>query len=249
MKNIFKILSILSIIVFSLNNTQAQTSKYNGGSLNGSEFNFPPLRVVMDSVLKRSAMVIFRNYNVQAKEAKLATESIHWSKNIGVQADTRYGNLSNFAASENGLANTASFTTARQFNYSVGLFIKFPLFDAINRKNQIKLAKSEVEAAKSMAAFEKEQIRQTVIVRYQDLIFKHKLLQIKSRSLGDVRVNRQMVEKEFRNGIVPLSEYVKITNITADMEAAYEKAISDLITAKKLLEDMAGFVFGLTLKN
>ena len=58
-----------------------------------------------------------------------------------------------------------------------------------------------------------------------------------------------MVEKEFRNGIVPLSEYVKITNITADMEAAYEKAISDLITAKKILEDMAGFVFGLTLKN
>ena len=249
MKNIFKILSILSIIIFCLNNTQAQTSKYNGGSLNSSEFKFPLLRVVMDSVLKRSAMVKFQNYNVQAKEAKLSTESIHWSKNIGVQADTRYGNLSNFATSENGLANTVALTTARQFNYSAGLFIKFPLFDAINRKNQIKLAKSEVEAAKSMAVFEKEQIRQTVIVRYQDLIFKHKLLQIKSRSLGDVRVNRQMVEKEFRNGIVPLSEYVKINNITADIEAAYEKAMSEFIIAKQLLEDMAGFEFNLIYLN
>ena len=247
MKNIFKILSILSIIVFSLNNTQAQTSKYNGGSLNGSEFNFPPLRVVIDSVLKRSAMVNFRNYNVQAKEAKLATESIHWSKNIGVQADTRYGNLSNFATSENGLANTAALTTARQFNYSAGLFIKFPLFDAINRKNQIKLAKSEVNAAKSMAESQKEGIRQRVIVLYQDLILKQKILQIKSRSLGDARVNMQMVEKEFRNGIVPISEYVKISGMTTGMEVAYETAISEFITAKKLLEDMAGFVFGLTL--
>ena len=249
MKNIFKILSILSIIVFSLNNTQAQTSKYSGGSLNGSEFNFPPLRVVIDSVLKRSAMVSFRNYNVQAKEAKLATESIHWSKNIGVQADTRYGNLSNFATSENGLANTAALTTARQFNYSAGLFIKFPLFDAINRKNQIKLAKSEVNAARNMIEFEKEQIRQNVIVRYQNLILKQKILQIRSRSLGDAKVNMQMVEKEFRNGIVPVAEYVRINGMTTNMEAAYETAMSEFITAKKLLEDMAGFVFGLTHLN
>jgi outer membrane protein TolC len=245
MNKIFYVLSILSLIVISFNTIQGQTSELDDSSLSSSEFKFPTLRVVMDSVLKRSAMVNFRNYNIESKEATLATERIHWSRNIGVQADTRYGNLSNFATSEDGLNNTAALTTARQFNYSVGLFVRFPLFDAINRKNQIKLAESEVEAAKSMADFEKEQIRQTVIIRYQDLIFKHKLLQIKSRNLGDGRVNRQMVEKEFRNGIVPLSEYVRITNLTADMEAAYEKAMSEFIIAKQLLEDMAGFVFSL----
>tara|TARA_B110000116_G_scaffold136182_1_gene118145 strand:+ start:182 stop:931 length:750 start_codon:yes stop_codon:yes gene_type:complete len=249
MNKLFYILSILSLSAVSFNTIQGQTSEISNSSLNGSEFKFPLLKVVMDSVLKRSAMVNFRNYNIQSKKATLATERIHWSRNIGFQADTRYGNLSNFATSEDGTSNTAALTTAKQFNYSVGLFLKFPLFDAINRKNQIELAESEVEAAKSMVQLEKEQIRQTVIMRYQDLILKQKLLRIRSRMLGDGRVNKQMVEKEFRNGVVPLSEYVRINGMTIDMEAAYEKAMSEFIIAKQLLEDMAGFVFGLTDLN
>tara|TARA_B110000240_G_C13412736_1_gene415907 strand:+ start:177 stop:926 length:750 start_codon:yes stop_codon:yes gene_type:complete len=249
MNKLFNILLILSLSAISFNTIQGQTSELDDISLSGSEFKFPPLQVVIDSVLKRSSTVSFRKFNVQSKEATLATERIHWSRNIGFQADTRFGNLSNFATSEDGLSNTAALTTARQFNYSVGLFLKFPLFDAINRKNQIKLAESEVEAAKSMAEFEKEQIRQTVIKLYQDLILKQKLLKISSISLGNGRVNKQMVEKEFRNGVVPLSEYVRINGITTSIERNYEIAMSEFIISKQLLEDMAGFVFGLTLLN
>ena len=127
MKNIFKILSILSIIVFSLNNIQAQTYKYNDALLNGREFNFPSLRVVIDSVLKRSAMVNFRTNNITSKESTLASERIHWSRYLGISANTRYGNLSNFTTNEDGLSITEALTTGKQFNYSVGFFLKFPL--------------------------------------------------------------------------------------------------------------------------
>jgi hypothetical protein len=37
--------------------------------------------------------------------------------------------------------------------------------------------------------------------------------------------------------------------MTTNMEAAYEIATSEFITVKKMLEDMAGFVFGLTDLN
>jgi len=249
MSKLFYILSILSLSVISFNSIQAQTLESGNSSLNGSEFKFPPLEVVIDSVLKRSAMVNFRNQHIGVKESTLASERIYWSRNLGIQADTRYGNLSNFATSEDGISNTAALTTAKQFNYSVGFYLKIPIFDVINRKNQIKLAKLEVDEAKSMAEFQKEEIRQTVIRMYQDLVLKQKLLQIRSRRLGDGRVNMQMVEKEFRNGIVPLSEYVRIVGMTENMEADYAKAMSEFITAKLLLEDMAGFVFGLTQIN
>jgi outer membrane protein TolC len=249
MSKLFYILSILSLSVISFNSIQAQTLESGNSSLNGSEFKFPPLEVVIDSVLKRSAMVNFRNQHIGVKESTLASERIYWSRNLGIQADTRYGNLSNFATSEDGISNTAALTTAKQFNYSVGFYLKIPIFDVINRKNQIKLAKLEVDEAKSMAEFQKEEIRQTVIRMYQDLVLKQKLLQIRSRRLGDGRVNMQMVEKEFRNGIVPLSEYVRIVGMTENMEADYAKAMSEFITAKLLLEDMAGFVFGLTHIN
>jgi outer membrane protein TolC len=245
MYRLFKITSILVLIVLTYNNVQGQTSDSTGTN----EFNFPPLNTVIDSVIKRSAMVNFRTNNIEAKEAVLASERLHWSRNLGIAADSRYGNLNNFSSNEDGEALSQVLTTTKQFNYSVGFFLKFPLFDGINRKNQIKLAESEVEAAKSMVQFENEQLRKIVITLYQDLLLKQKLLQIRSESLGDGRVNMQMVEKEFRNGVVPLSEYVRINSTTTDMEAAYETALSEFITTKKMLEDMAGFVFNLKRSN
>jgi hypothetical protein len=51
-----------------------------------------------------------------------------------------------------------------------------------------------------------------------------------------------MVEKEFRNGVVPISEYVRITTITAEAEVAFESVMSEFIIAKKTTED-TGLVF------
>jgi hypothetical protein len=48
---------------------------------------------------------------------------------------------------------------------------------------------------------------------------------------------------------VQISEYVRITGMVSNLEADYEQAKSEFITAKQLLEDMAGFVFGLTNSN
>jgi hypothetical protein len=76
---------------------------------------------------------------------------------------------------------------------------------------------------------------------YQDLILKQKVLKIKSKVLGDGRVNMQMVEKNFATE-VPVAEYVRITSIASNVEVDYEFYKSEFITAKKLLEDMAGFL-------
>jgi hypothetical protein len=53
----------------------------------------------------------------------------------------------------------------------------------------------------------------------------------------------EMVDKEFRNGITTVSEYVRISDITSRIESDYEQAKSDFFLAKKLLEDLAGFTF------
>jgi hypothetical protein len=52
---------------------------------------------------------------------------------------------------------------------------------------------------------------------YQDLILKQKILKI-NPTLGDNKI-MQMVEKEFRNGVVPISEYVRITTTAAEVES------------------------------
>jgi hypothetical protein len=84
-----------------------------------------------------------------------------------------------------------------------------------------------------MLQSQEDEIRQKVIKMYHDIILKQKILKINSKALGD-KVNMQMVEKEFRNGVVPISEYVRITTITAEAEVAFESVMSEFIIAKKL---------------
>ncbi len=257
MHKILYMLSFLSLSVISFGTIQAQTIDSDNSSLiesdsitlNSGEFKFPLLEVVIDSVLKKSAMMSYRNQRIEVKESDLKSSRRDWTKNFGISADTRYGTFNNFLTNSTEINSSSSSSYSKQLNYTVGLFLKIPVFDIINRKNTIKLARLEVEEAKSMAEFQKEEIRQAVIVMYQDLILKQKLLQIRSRRLGDGKVNLEMVEKEFRNGVIEISDYVTICELVSKMESEYETAMTEFFTAKQLLEDMSGFVFSLTRSN
>lgn len=248
MKLTLKFIFLLYLNTFCINCALAQTSPSESASINKNEFNIPPLNVIIDSVIKRNGMVRFRKQHVEVQASKLKSESIYWTRNFGLQADTRYGTFDNTSLSADGGTSAATYlnTSTKQFNYGVGLYLKFPIFDFLNRKNQVKLAKMELEESKSMVQFQEDEIRQTTIKLYQDLILKQKLLQIKSESLGNGRVNIQMVEKEFRNGLVPIAEYVRISSMSSNMESDYESAKSEYLVAKQILEDMAGFVFNVT---
>jgi len=211
-----------------------------------SKINIPPLNVIIDSVLKNNAMLKFRKQGIGVKESTLESEKIYWTRNLGIQAETRYGTLNSFSTSADGNSTAAFATTATQFNYSAGIYLKFPVFDFLNRKKQITLARLEIEQAMSIEQSLKDEIRQNVIKLYHDLLLKQRILQIRSESLGSGRVNMQMAEKEFRNGVIQVTEYARISGITSNLEADYEFAKSEFIIAKSILEDMAGFNFGIT---
>jgi outer membrane protein TolC len=239
MKKLLKTIFILTITVFSFTVAKAQSNTIE----NADDISLPPLQVVIDSVLTRNGMRKFRNQEIRVKESKLASERIYWTKNINFAAESSYGNLNNLSTNADRTGNTSALTNTTQYNYGAGLSVRFPIFDLINRKNQINLAKYEVAGAKDMLQSLEDEIRQEVIKMYHDIILKQKILKIKSKALGDNEVNMQMVEKEFRNGVVPISEYVRFTSITAESEVAYESVMSEFIIAKKLLEDMTGLVF------
>jgi len=250
MKLLLQFIFLFYLNTIGIDCALAQTSVSEASLLSKQEINLPPLKVIIDSVLKRNGMVRFRKQHLAVQASKIRSESIYWTRNLGIQADSRYGTFDNTSLSATG-GNSATFlnTNTKQWNYGVGFYLKFPIFDLLNRKNQLTLAKMELEESKSMVQFQEDEVRQTTIKLYQDLVLKQKLLQIKSESLGNGRVNIQMVEKEFRNGLVPVAEYVRISSMTSNMESDYVLAQSDYLVAKQVLEDMAGFVFSVTASN
>ncbi|MBS1510972.1 MAG: TolC family protein [Bacteroidetes bacterium] len=206
--------------------------------------DFPPLNVIMDSAVKHNAMVAYRNTEVDVKTANLESQRTYWLRNLGVQADSRYGTFDNLSSSAVvGQSTTLLSSTNRQLNYGVGVYIKLPLYDVLNRKTQIKQARAEMDGAIDLAQSQTNEVRQMVIKLYEELLLKQKLAYIKSQNLGSAMVNKEMVEKQFHNGIIPVAEYVRLTDMTARIQTEYEIARSEFVQAKKMLEEVAGFSF------
>lgn len=222
---------------------QAQSADSTTVTRRDSVVIFPPLNDLIDSAIKHHPGIRYREYEVKVKESNLTSQQNNWTRNMGVQADSRYGTFDNFSANDNGQSTTLLNTTNKQFNYGFGVYMKLPIYDLLNRKNQLKQAKNEVEMARSLGEVQETEIRQMVIKQYQDALLRQRLIRIKAQNLGNARVNMEMVEKEFRNGIIPVSEYARISDIVYRAETDYELAKTEFITAKLLLEEIVGFKF------
>lgn len=212
------------------------------------ETMLPPLETIIDSAIANNPFVRFREMDIKVNEHKLQTDKIVWTKDLGVQTDIRYGTFNNFSTNTaEGQTPATLASLSSQFNYGVGAYLKFPLYDFVNRKNQINQSKAEIEKAISMAEVQRNEVRQLVIRQYNDVILKQRLLRNKSKYIETARVNMLMAEKEFQNGVIPLGEYTRISDIASRAESELESAKSDFTTAYMILEELVGIKFKLKI--
>ena len=200
----------------------------------------PKLEVLIDSALANNGMLGYRKDEIEVKKANLKMKKRNWTRNFGIQGDTRYGTFDNFSSNVSGPNTIQLSSTTVQTNFGVGFYLKIPVFDIYNRRSDIKQAKAEISQAKNMVKFQEDEIKETVIRYYEDLILKQKLLKIRSTNLSDAKVNLEMAQKEYTNGQIPLYEYIRISDITSGIETEFEKSKAALMTAKKLLENLTG---------
>jgi outer membrane protein TolC len=236
-----KLYILLPLLLF-FQNSNSQVIQ-NDSIAKSTEIIIPPLETILDSAIRKNPSVKFRILDIVAKNAVLRSEKNYWLRNLGLQADTRYGTYDNFALSNNTQSTTILNSTSRQMNYGVGLYLKFPFVDIVDRRNQIIRASAEVEQAKSMVEIQETELTQLIIRLYEDLILKQRLLNIQSLAIGNARVNMEMIETEFRNGIITITEYVRVSDIVTRVESDYEKAKTDFASAKMVMEEIAGFSF------
>jgi len=206
----------------------------------------PSLEVLIDSAIAANPQIIFSDQQLMITELKLRSKRIEWTRNIGLQANVGYGNLFNYATSSTGSIDPIPVaSSSSQTQYTTAFYINLPFSTIADRRNQLRLAKSEVIQAESMILSGKNEIRQLVITQYNNLILKQRLLSIKAKNLETIKMNMQMGEKEFLNGVIPLSEYTNLSSSVADSEAGYENARMEFLTAYMMLEEIVGIRFNL----
>lgn len=240
MKPTLKILIALFTLLLVNYSVYAQDSIVDVNQTESFKLLIPELEVLIDSALANNGMLGYRKDEIEVKKANLKSKRRNWTRNFGIQADTRYGNFNNFSNNVSG-SNTVTLSSATtQTNYGVGLYLKIPVFDVFNRKSEIKQAKTEISQAENLVKFQEDEIKEIVIRYYEDLLLKESLLEIQATNLSDAKVNMEMAKKEFTNGQIEIYEYIRISDITAGVATEFEKAKSNLLLAKKLLENYTG---------
>ena len=240
---------ILNIIIFLLclyllnSKVEAQNFDILKDDL---ETILPPLETIIDSAIANSPYVKFRDLQIDINKRKLQSDKNTWARDFGIQTDVRYGTFDNFSTNTaEGQIPSLISTRRIQTNYGFGAYIKVPFFNFINRKNQINLAKAEVEQAENFSQFQRDELRLSVIKQYNELIVKHRLLKIKSKYAETSKINMQMVEQEFTNGIISVSEYSRISEIVTRTEIDFENSRMEFLTAYMILEEITGIRFNL----
>jgi outer membrane protein TolC len=204
----------------------------------------PPLETIIDSAITNNPLVRFREMDIKVNEHKLRTDQVVWTKDLGIQTDVRYGTFNNFSTNTSeGQSPSTLASLSSQLNYGFGAYLKVPIYDIINRKNQINQSKAEIEKAISMAEAQRNDVRQLIIRQYNEVILKQRLLKNKLRYIETARINMQMTEKEFLNGVIPTGEYTRISEIISRAESDLENSRVDFITAFMMLEELAGCKF------
>lgn len=207
----------------------------------------PPLETIIDSAIARNPYVKYRDLQIVVNEHKLKANRSEWTRDIGIQTDVRYGTFDNFATNVVEGQNPALTSTRNtQANYGVGAYIRIPFYDFINRKNQINLSKAEVGQAQSYSSIQRNELRQQVIKQYNELIIKQRILKIKSRYATTAKINMEMAEKQFLNGVISIAEYSSISEIVSRSESDFESSKMDFRTAYMILVEIVGMNFNLT---
>lgn len=227
----------------------AQQSKEFDLLKDNIEAILPPLETIIDSAIARNPYVKFRDLQITLNRQKLSTSRVEWTRDVGFQTDMRYGTFNNFATNVAGGQQPAlSSSQSSEFNYGVGGYIRIPLYDFVNRRHQVKYAKAEIEQAQNYSQVQRNELRQLVIKQYNEVLVKHRLLKIKSKYTETAKINMEMAEKQFLNGVINISEYSTITEIVARGEADFESSKMEFRTAYMLLEEIVGVKFNLTNK-
>lgn len=241
------ILFLFFLIQFSLPvSVQGQKGKPFDQLKDDISDKLPPLSVLIDSAIANNANVRFKDLQLTINEYKLKSKSIEWTRNFGLQANTGYGNLYNYSSTTTGSIDPVPSATSRsQAQYNFSAYFSLPFFTFADRKNQIKIAKTEIEQAKSMALMQRDEIKQQTILLYNDLILKQRLFRIKVKNLETAKVNSEMVEKQFLNGIIPLTEYTRMLGDVSRLETDFETSRMEFLSAYMILEVIAGMEFNL----
>lgn len=205
----------------------------------------PTLQALIDSAIRYSPLVKLHNANISLNKRKILTEKRDWTSNFGMDANIRYGSVDNVVLSQTSTETADLISTSIHTRYSTGLYVKLPLFDFVNRSNEIAIAKLEFEQAFQQKEQQIIELKKSIIAQYNDLLLKQKLLRLYNSNKETSELQLEMAENQFKNGRIELSDLARIHESHTKAITSFEIIKTEFIIAYYHLEEMTGINFNI----
>lgn len=227
----------------------AQTDDMNDIGLASELFikKIPGMEALIDSTCKNSPILLSQQANIDINELRLKISKTAWIKNINIESSYQYGMFGNILLNpdaEDPLANSV-LSTNKQTRYSTGVSLKLPISEIISRKHEIRIGQEMVDQTRFEKEKLSEELRKLVIIQYNDLLLKHKILLISNNNLQSQNLQLNMTEKEFTNNKVDVVELARIREMQSKSQIEFETAKSEFNTSFQLLQEITGVKFNL----
>lgn len=149
-----------------------------------------------------------------------------------------YGNLSGVGTPDPATPN--QFSTYNAARYSAAISLSLPINQIAGRSNQIEREKLALQRSEAARQDRENQIRQSVIQLYQNVLLARKLLSLQQEAFVTVQSTFRLTEKQFRQGQISLPDFSLANAQLTGVAVAQESARSQYDTAFMLLEEAAG---------
>lgn len=242
MKLISKISIVIWLSLLAVNSLWSQTyDELIANTASGVDISYrlPPLDELQGQAIDNSPVFKMLDADVAIGEYKVKEEKREWMASMGVESGARYGLFDNLVITQDlGLAESSTATT-EQMRYHLGAYIKIPISAIIDNSN-VKTAKAEKDKLRYQREARIQELRQIIIIRYNNVIREHRGMVIKTNAVENYRVQRLRAEEDFKNGIINIDEYARLEDMLTKAVLSLEESKLDFMTAFQILEETVG---------
>lgn len=223
MKRIFCILCILfyqninaQSLIDSLSSLRFSLSDSVGEKLVELAMNNPSLKVMDEQI--------------EASKYEWGIQKAGWLNNINASFNLNEGNLRNNSSP----TDAVGFYPRYNFNLSV------PLGNFFTRPKQANKARSQYEETMALKEVEKNEVRQAVLVTYQNYQMNKYLLALQEAAIQDDKTVSEMAEEKFKTNSITLEAFILASKRLNDALAKRVSLMRDVNVSKYQLESLIG---------
>lgn len=190
------------------------------------EKKLPELNVFIESALNNSPLLRINEREIDKFLEEISMQKKSWTDFFLIDANTKYGLFNQLLIDEQSTTSgtdVATKTAKEQFNYYGGLTIRMPLSTFLNKKNELKILKSDIEESKLKNEQLKKEITQLVIEEYFKLVYLKESMEIAQDAMQTTKINYMRSIRDFENGILNLNDFTILVNTKAKSDEAYSK--------------------------